>query len=87
MSDLTSTNEESLINLLERCPDDHFVLIIPANELLMDVYVVPKAEHDRFMYMDKVERQQFWKRRWGGLGIHKDVWEKGPDANRAYRYR
>lgn len=87
MSVLTSTNEESLINLLDKCPDGHFVLIIPAGELLMDVYVLPEADHDKFMYMNKEERKQFWKCGWGGLGIHKDVWKKGPDAAQAYRYR
>lgn len=85
MSDLTSTNEESLIGLLARCPEDHYLLVAPDSDSFLSVFRIPNSQTTAFAYMTPEEKKQYWVCGFGAIAFHPEVWQGHPLL--AMRYR
>lgn len=75
MSDITSTNEETLIQLIENLEPGYYICLRPNSHIIpmIDVFVFPLWFSVE--YTSEKEREQYYKASFMALALHEDVWK------------
>lgn len=68
------TNEEGLIDLLNKCPPDHHIALRPGGESFINVFVVPNSKSDEFSCMDLEGRRQYLRGDFEAVDFHPEIW-------------
>ena len=88
MSDLTSTNEENLIALIEKCPDDHYLYMNPSlTGDFLEVYQIPRRLHDDWLRMGEGQRKHYWVSSFMAVAFYPEVWRGKGDGALARPFR
>lgn len=92
MSDLTPTNEETLVDILKRLEPDEVVYLKASENILpmIEVYVLPlswspykfEEEYSSDFWNDGKFLKKYLRAGMLAIAMHKDVWPKFGDASK-----